>query len=200
LSVCVDAPNCRIPYSGLWFMIVVIDSAVPGAALQHNTFCIVYTPSWLRLRYSFRWDTTEGVLKTLSMMKEYFNTAAYQEKPIRAQRCMYSVRALHVYGLNKMGTARFSPLAREKLSNLQNELTRYLVINPVVAWDWVVSWTECRALAEAYPEEYIRLFRRLRVHYSLKRKAKPELSYFIDIMEKVAREKDIDLEHKWKSS
>ena len=179
--------------------IVVVDSVLGGDAkpLRHGLYSIVYLPSWIRLRFKFKWDTTSNVLHTLSVMKEYFNGAEFMERPFRAQRCLYTLKALHIYGYDKQSLPRYSEVAREHLSKLMKELSNYLAINPVVAWDWIASWTECRAMAEAYPVEYVRLFRRLRSHLDSKRKPKPELTYFINILEVVAEEHNIDLERKW---
>jgi hypothetical protein len=178
--------------------ILVIDSTLAGEArpLKHGMYSIVYVPSWLRLRYKFRWKTTMDVFKTLDIMKEYFTAAKIVERPYRAQRCLYSIKTLHIYGVDKLGSPRFAAVAREMLSKQASDLTEYLDVNPVAAWDWVVSWTECRAMAEAFPDEFRSMFRRLRSLYDTKRKQKPELLYFLDIMKTVAKDHMIDLEKK----
>lgn len=178
--------------------IVVIDSTKHGMAepLPHSLYSIVYVPSWLRVRWEFKWTTTAYTLHTLNVMKEYFNTPSWEERPIRAQRCLYSIKALHVFGYRLDGVPRFSELAREQLITLSAKLRDYLEKNPVVAWDWIVSWSECFAMAEAFPNEYVRMYRRLRSHYTTKRSHQAELRYFLDIMETVARERKLDMEHK----
>jgi hypothetical protein len=180
--------------------VLVIDSTLGGDAkpLNHGVFAVVYTPSWLRLRGKLEWTETSKVMYSLSLMKEYFITAAHEEKPIRAQRCLFVVRTLHIFGTNKYGLPRFSDISKEQLAKLATNLVEYLKINPVIAWDWVVSWTESRAMAEAFPNEYVQLFRRLRSKYDTKRSHKAELLYFIDLMRTVAKEKRIDTEYTWR--
>jgi hypothetical protein len=136
------------------------------------------------------------VFKTLEIMKEYFTAARFEERPYRAQRCLYSLKALHVYGYDRFGAPRYSSVAREMLGKQISSLTDYLEQNPVAAWDWVVSWTECRAMAEAFPDEFRSMFRRLRSLYDTKRKQKPELQYFLAIMSQVAKEHMIDMERR----
>ena len=130
------------------------------------------------------------------MMKEYFISAKIPDRPYRAQRCLYTIKTLHVHAQDQFGKARYEPKAREMLGRQMYSLAEYLEQNPVVAWDWIVSWTECRAMAEAFPKEFTSMFRRLRSLYDTKRKPKPELQYFLDIMRQVSREHMIDLERK----
>lgn len=178
--------------------IQVIDSSLGGEAkpLHHGMYSIVYIPSWLRLRYKFRWKTTMGVFHSLDLMKEYFISAQMPDRPYRAQRCMYTLKTLQIHKQDMFGKPRFEQKAREMLGKQIYSLSEYLESNPVAAWDWIVSWTECRAMAEAFPKEYTAMFRRLRSVYDTKRKNKPELQYFLDIMRQVAREYMLDLERK----
>jgi hypothetical protein len=178
--------------------IVVIDSTRGGKEnpLPHNTYAIVYTPSWLRLRAKFSWRTTVATLKAVELMKEYYMTAEIREKPIRAQRCYYVIKSLNIFGTDRLGSARFSVLARDTLAKHKEALDMYLAMNPVVAWDWAVSWTECRAMVQAFPEEYVSMYRRLRSHHSTRHKPKNELMYFLSIMENVAQEFNTDMEYR----
>jgi len=181
--------------------VLIIDSTAKGEAepLHHSIYAIMYVPSWLRIRQTFNWSHREYVMQTLETMQEYFVASELEERPIRAQRCFYSLRSLHIYGYKKDGLPFFDGDMRKLLSTRLRSLTSYLQDNPVVAWDWVVSWAESRAMAEAYPGEYVRLYRRLRSVWTSKRQPKPELLYFINLLEEVAKEKDIDMEHKWNS-
>jgi hypothetical protein len=175
----------------------VIDSTKPGnPELKHSVYAIVYTPSWFRIRSQFDWKTTAGVFSSLSIMKEYFTSALVQERPIRAERCLLSLKSFRLYSHRRDGTAMYSTTSREMIQDHIDSLAEYLANNPVVAWDWVVSWTECRAMAEAFPDELLKLFRRLRSVRDSKKKPKKELAYFLEIIRTVARENQIDLEHK----
>jgi len=175
--------------------ITVVDSGRSGERvfLNHSAYAIVYVPSWLILKRKFDWGY---IPDTLGLMKEYFVSARFEERPFRAQRCLYTLKTLHVYRRSLDGTPHYPDLGRRLIEIHLKTLTEYLQNNPVVAWDWIVSWTETRALADSYPHELIRLFRQLRSHRDLKHKPKPALSYFLDIMEEVAQEKSIDLERK----
>jgi hypothetical protein len=53
-------------------------------------------------------------------------------------------------------------------------------------------------MAEAFPNEFVRLYRRLRSQHGIKRKPKPELLYFLNLLETVAKEKEMNMEMKWK--
>lgn len=178
--------------------IVVVDSTCKGVVepLPHTMYAIVYTPSWLRVRWGFQWKTSAHALKTLETMKEYYTAAPLEERPIRAQRCLYSIKSLNVYGYRQDGVPRFQPFIRTQLKTVQDNLVDYLDNNPVVAWDWVVSWSECFAMAEVFTDEYVRMYRRLRSHWSSKGSRQLELRYFLDIMEIVADERRIDMEFK----
>ena len=175
--------------------ITVVDSST-GKTLKHSIYSIVYLPSWLRIRYTFKWSKTEEVFRSTSTMREYFTAAPFKERPFRAQRCLFVIRSLYLYSYKRNGLPRFSIVSIELLTKLMKELTEYLNNNPVVAWDWIAAWSESQALAEAYPDELVKIFRRLRSHRDSKRKPKTELSYFIGILEAVARDHNIDLEYK----
>lgn len=178
--------------------IKVIDSTLGGEAspLKQSIYAIVYVPSWLLVKYKFKWSSDISVLKSLSLMKEYFTSASFQDRPFRAQRCVYSLKAINIFGYKRNDMPRFSPASRYMLGSYLKGIQGYLQDNPVVAWDWVVSWTETRAMAEAYPDELVKLFRKLRSHRDTKRKPKPELNYFLNIIQIVAWESQIDLEYK----
>lgn len=168
--------------------IVVVDSTKPGGPLSHSMYAIVYTPSWLLLREKFNW---QEMPRTLSYMKEYFITASFDERPFRAQRCLYSLKAISIYH-----PGRYAKDDRELYVAQYKKLEEYLREHPVIAWDWVVSWTESREIARAFPEDFIRLFRKFRSQKDTKRMPKPELTYFLELIQEVSKELGIDLERK----
>ena len=168
--------------------IVVVDSSVPGPNLPHSMYSIVYVPSWLLMREKFNWS---NMPRTLGMMKEYFVTAPHLERPIRAQRCLYSLKAIDLYH-----PGRYPEDDRYYFETLYKQVNYYLLENPVVAWDWIVSWTECRLLAQVTPEDLVRLFRQLRSKRDTKKMPKPELAYFLNIISEVCLEYHIDTERK----
>lgn len=175
--------------------IKVVDSGRQGEKvfLNHGAYAVVYVPSWLILKHHFDWS---NVPATLATMKEYFASAPFEDRPFRAQRCLYTLKTLHIYRRSVTGVYHYNKESRDLIEVTLKTLTRYLQDNPVVAWDWIVSWTEARALAKSYPHELIRLFRRLRSHRDTKRKPKPALSYFLDILSETAKEHNIDMESK----